>query len=619
MTAAVPAHGLEIFGFRLWGREEPETIEVIDPLAYDVAFTIAPDRDDLEDDVRNASSLWRDREEPASGFAGLLSTARGDYRRILAALYNRGFYGPEISITLDGREAADLSIADALAGPVAVAITVNPGPRFRFGVARIVNEPRWPVEEDMETGPGSVGFEPGEPARAGAVTAASSLAIERWRQLSHAAAEETGREVVADHATSLLDATVVLDPGPAARYGTTAAQGSRRVDADFIAYMADFEPGDRFDPDDVEAARDRLGALGTFGLIRIEEGPIGPDGTLPMTVLVEDRLPRSFGVGATISTLDGVGLEGFWVHRNLFGRAEQLRFDATVTGIGTGSADELTYTVGPTFVRPGVIEPNTNFVASLLGRRQDFDTYRETAAIGRVGLSRQFGRGLRGDVFFEVIRSRVEDDFGTRDFLTIGTPVTLSYDRRDSTVDPTEGYFLLGETKPFYEAEFGNFALRGAIEGRAYRGFGEERRFVLAGRARIGSYIGPSIEESPPDQLFFAGGGGSVRGYPFRSIGVEAVDVDGEPVVSGGRSLLEGSGEVRYRINDRFGAVAFFDTGMVAAGSALDGDQDMRSGAGLGVRYYTNFGPLRVDVAAPLDKRPDDSAVALYIGIGQAF
>jgi translocation and assembly module TamA len=218
-----------------------------------------------------------------------------------------------------------------------------------------------------------------------------------------------------------------------------------------------------------------------------------------------------------------------------------------------------------------------------------------------------------------VTRSRVRDDFGVRRFLTFGPEVAVQYDRRDDSVDPTEGYMLLAQARPFYEAEFGNFALRGSVEGRAYYAIDEDRRFVLAGRTRVGSYIGPSIEESPPDQLFFAGGGGSVRGYEFRSIGVTTTFVDGEEIVTGGRSLAEGSAEIRTRFGDNWGAVGFVDAGYVAADSTLSGGSDVQIGAGLGVRYFTGFGPLRVDVAVPIDPRPQDSSVAVYIGLGQAF
>jgi translocation and assembly module TamA len=615
---AAPAPALELFGIRLWGGEEDEeVVEVIDPIRYEITFEVDTDREELQRVLRDASALWADRDAPAPGRAGLIAKARGDYRRLLAALYNAGHYGPEISITLAGREAAEVTLADPLPPELPVAVTIRPGPRFRFGVAEIVNAPPWTGKRH----PGAVDFEVGATARATRVGAASQLAVERWRQISHAKAQESARDLVADHTTNLLEARIFIDPGRAAVYGPVQVVGRSRVDDDFIAYMADLEPGSSFNSDELDAAQARLVRLGAFNLVQFEEGEeIAPDGTLPITIRVEDRLPRSFGIGASFGSPEGLAFEGFWLHRNLFGRAEQLRLDATIARIGTTKElDDLTYQAGVSFVRPGVIEPNTNLVTSLIGRQQDLDTYRERAITGRIGLARDFGSELSGEVALEATRSRVEDAFGVRHFLTVGPDVRLQYDRRDNLLNPTEGYFLLANARPFYEAEFGNFAARGTLEGRAYRALDLKGRFVLAGRARIGSYVGPGIEESPPDQLLFSGGGGSVRGYDFRSIGIEATLAEGETDVVGGRSLFELSTEIRTRFGENFGLVGFVDGGYVAEDSGFGGESELRFGAGLGIRYFTGLGPLRVDLATPIDRRPQDSQLALYIGIGQAF
>jgi translocation and assembly module TamA len=621
LVAAGPAASFSIFGIRLWGEEPEEELEIIDPLPYEVELAVEGEDEEILEAVRAASALWSDREEPASGKAGLVAKARGDYRRILGALFNLGYYGPLISIELGGLEAADVTLAVPLQGPVPVAMSVVPGGRFRFGTAELVNAPRWDDEQGAFVGetPAEIGFATGEPARALSVAAASELAIERWRELSYAKAERSSQEIIADHARNELDATVVIEPGRPAVYGTVRVEGSEQVEDDFIAYMADLEPGSPFDPDELAEAQARLVRLGVFSLVTIEEGAeIGADNRLPMLIKVEDRPLRSFGVGATISTLEGLGLEGFWLHRNLFGEAEQLRFDASVSRIGAEEApQDLTYEFGVTYTEPGVINPDTNFVGSLFFTQEQLETYFERAITLSFGLVRDFGSDFTGEIAFEIARARVEDDaFGVRHFLTLGPVARGAWDRRNDTVDPTEGFYLEAEAGPFYEAEFGNIAARGTIEGRVYAALDEDDRFVLAGRAQLGSYVGPDAAESPPGRLFFAGGGGSIRGYEYRSIGVEAPS--GDDVV-GGRSLLETSGELRARLSERFGLVAFVDAGYVAETSSFGGDYDWRYGAGLGARYFTGFGPLRVDVATPLNPRDDDPAVALYIGIGQAF
>jgi translocation and assembly module TamA len=623
-TGLVPAEAFTLFGYRLWGEEEEDDrVDVIDPLPYTATINVHTGSDALERSIERASSLWTDRDTPASGTAGLISKARGDYRRILTALYAEGYYGGEISIRIGTREAADMTLAETIPPNVPIRIAVHPGPQFTFGRTEFINGPPFGETraEDRVDTPASVGFVPGDIARSGAINQASTLAIEQWRQLSRAKARETGRDIVANHPATQLDVALTFDPGPRARYGPLRVSGNERMDAGFIAYMTDLPVGGDFDPDDIRAAEDRLGRLGVFSSIRLEEAEeIGPDGSLPFTLHVEERRLRTIGAGATYSTLDGLGISAYAMHRNLFGSAERLRFDLTVARIGeTSDALDLDYNVALSFVKPGVITPDTNFGASIVALQAEYDTYDEQSVTARAGLSHEFGGWLTGEAWLEAKRARYEDDFGIRRFTTFGAVLNAQYDRRDSQLEPTEGYYLAANLRPTYEFYYGNPFLRGTLEGRGYLGFGEDRRFVLAGRALVGSFLGPSVKESPPDQLFFAGGGGSIRGYAYQSIGVETTDAEGRSITQGGKGIVEGSVEARARLWGNFGGVAFVDGGVVTQDSNLAGADDLRFGAGVGVRYYTRFGPLRVDVATPIDPRPQDDDIALYIGIGQAF
>ena len=623
-TACDTANAFSLFGIHLWGaREEEDQIEVIDPLPYTVTFTVTGVTGGTARRIQDASSLWTDRETPASGVGGLMSKARGDYRRLLAALYTAGFYGPYISIKANGHEVADLALDVDLPPNVPMTVEVEAGPRFRFGWTDIVNAP--PVTDDMDDDidtPESIGFKTGERAFSGVINQASALSIERWRQLAHAKAREADREVIADHANDRLDVTLTMDPGRAAVYGDIKATGSHRTDPDFITYMSGLRPGQPFDPDDIDAAQTRLTSLQIFRSLRFVEGEeIAADGRLPIDIVVEDRRPRTVGVGATLSTIDGVGVTAFWVHRNLFGRAEQLRFDAGVDGLGGSlNPDDYDYNLGATFTKPGVFNPDTNFVTSLIGQRVDYDTYRERSVTAQAGFTRTFGEHFTGSVFALASRSRYEDDFGIRHFTLLGLSGAGQYDRRNDPFDATRGYYLAATAKPLYDFEYGNPMLQTTVEGRTYKSFGEQGHLVLAGRLMVGNFFGPDAAESPPDLLFFAGGGGSVRGYPYRSIGVGTTDgADESDTIIGGAGLVEGSGEVRYRINASFGGVGFLDAGYVTETASFSGETTFKTGSGLGVRYYTGIGVLRFDLATPLQPDPGDSRIAFYIGIGQAF
>lgn len=616
-----PASAFNFFGLKLFGGDKAsEAEEVIgEPQAYAVTFTIAGAADgDLERRLQRASSLWQDRDKPASGAAGLIAKARGDYRRLLAALYTQGRYGGTISILVAGREAADLPPDTELPDPASVTIAIDPGPVFLFGRTEIINRAPPPVDpQDVVELPEEKGFRPGEIARSGVILDAERLAVEAWRQQGHAKAEAIERRVAAAHDRDIVDTTLVIEPGRKAGYGPVAVQGTERMDPGFVAFMTGLQTGAEYDPDDLKRANDRLQRLGVFRAARLEEAEaIGDNGLLPITVVVQERLPRRFGVGGSYSTVDGAGFEAFWMHRNLFGRAERLRFEGKVAGLGNSfDPEDLTYRAGVSFVKPGVYTPDTDFSTSIFGDREVLEPYTRNAVTADAGFTQIFSEHLSARILAFAEYAKFDDDvFGEREFVSAGLLGGVILDQRDDKVDPTSGYYLEGVAQPFYEFNYGNAIASFTAEGRTYYGFGKERPIVLAGRLKLGSIAGAPISEIAPDKLFFAGGGGSVRGYAYRNIGVPT---DGE--ITGGRSLIEASAEVRAKVTDTIGVVAFADAGLVGEDSLPDFSEEVQVGVGLGLRYYTGLGPIRLDLATPLNPRSGDPDVAFYVGIGQAF
>ena len=616
--AAAPVAAFDLFGLKLF--EDPDAVDaaavIADPQPYGVTVVVNG-AGDLESVVRNASALVADANEPASGSAGLLAKARGDYRRIVAALYGEGYYGGVVSISVGGQEAAKLAPDVNLPDPVAVVLTVDPGPLFHFNSVTIANEA--PVTNDpfdFVEPPSSRGYGQGEIARSGAISKAETLALEAWRQQGFAKAVIASRDVVADHATSTVDVTITVNPGRQAAFGAVTVSGTERMDPAFVERQTGLMVGEEYDPDELERAQKRLDRLEVFRAARLEAAEsIGDDGLLPYNLIVQELPGARFGAGANYSSIDGLGLEAFHLWRNLFGQAERLRLDARVASIAYPvDTAQFDYFFGGTFTKPGVFTPDTDLVAAIGAERTIYPTYTETSASGRIGLTHILSDqiSLEGGAQFEI--NRFDDVFGTRDFQTIGLYSGAVFDFRNDKVDATQGWYGAVNVEPFYELNYNNAAARLTVEGRTYFGFGEDDPFVLAGRIKAGALIGPGLSEIPPDKLFFAGGGGSVRGYGFKSIGVD----NGAGVVTGGRYLVEASLEARAKVTSDIGVVGFIDAGYVAA-DRFPELEDLRIGAGVGVRYYTGLGPLRLDLALPLNKRPGDPDYALYVGIGQAF
>ncbi len=269
-----------------------------------------------------------------------------------------------------------------------------------------------------------------------------------WRQQGYAKAAVADRDATAVHPDNQLNVTLRMEPGRRASYGDISVEGTRDMDPAFVAYMTGLVPGEEYDPDTLARARKRLERLGVFSLQRLQEAEtIGDNGLLPINVLVKERKLRRIGVGATFSSIDGAGAETYWLHRNLFGQAESLRLSAQVGGVGGGgqvdAVDELDYEVAATFKKPGLLDPDTDFIANAFARAAHNDTFSETSVGASAGLTRYQTENitLTGEGFVKY--GEYEDVFGTRRFGTVGAQGTGEYDLRDNKLDPTGGLVFL--------------------------------------------------------------------------------------------------------------------------------------------------------------------------------
>lgn len=616
-----PASALELFGLCLVGpcEVDDETDGLIDPKPYDVDVQVVAEGDDgdgLEKSVKDASVLWRERNRPAAGSAGLLTRAQADYKRVLAALYNDARYDATISITLGGQEVANIPAGTELPDNAQLLVSVQAAPRFRFGTAEIQNQAPPPTELfDRVPLPEDEGFAPGEFANATTVKRAGRLAVDAWREQGYAKADVVEQRITAAHTERQLNATLTVEPGRRAVYGPVAVSGTDRMYAPFVARQTGLVPGEEYDPDDLEQADRRLQRLGVFrSVVLKEDDEIGPNGMLPFELTVQERKLHRIGVGATVSTLDGLGVEAYWLHRNLWGRAERLRFDARVSGVGSTDYRDYDYYFGSTLTLPGRFTPDTDVTFNTFAEREVLDLYTKNRVFSSVEAENFFNEEITFSGGLFAGYGEYDDVFGVRRFGIAGVHAGAVYDTRDSELDATRGLFVSLDAKPFYEWEFGNPIGKFEAETRAYLAFGKDEGTVLAGRLKAGTVFGAPIMEIPPDELFLAGGGSSVRGYPYRSIGV---NVPGG--LAGGRSLIETSAEVRQSVTENIGVVGFVDAGYVGADPVPDFSEDFKVGAGIGLRYDTGLGPIRLDVAIPLNPQSGDPKYGIYAGIGQAF
>lgn len=540
----------------------------------------------------------------------LLAAARSDYARILAALYAKGHYAVDIRIRIDGREAAAIPALEAPRAIGTIRIDVDPGQPFRFGTAQVA--PLTPGTELPE------GFQTGVVAESGAVRSAVDVAITAWREAGHAKAFVASDAVLADHAARRIDADVRLDPGPRLRFGRLAITGQERMREARIRKIAGLPEGETFSETELRRAETRLRRTGIFSSVALtEDDQITAPDLLGVTATVVEQKRRRYSFGVEVASLDGVSLSGEWLHRNLLGGGERLGIKGDITNIGSG-ASGVDYGLEITLDRPATLTPDTTGGLILGYSHEDEIDYTLDA----------FSFGLRFiHVFSDQLTARVGLTYDTQDgrdpggsfsFQNLSLPIGATWDRRDVANNPTKGFYIDATAKPFLGFGTTGSGLRTTLDARGFRSLGEPGRFVVAARVQAGAVLGSTLLETPRDDLFFSGGGGTVRGQPYRSLGIAVTRGFGPQFRIGGRYFLAGSLELRAKVTDRIGVVGFADWGSIGLDGFTGGFSDSHAGAGLGVRYDTGLGPIRLDIATPISGRTGDG-VQFYVGIGQAF
>jgi translocation and assembly module TamA len=609
--SAGPASAFEIFGMKFFEDDEEAATAVIDPVNYTLTLDPGTDDDDLKDAIENTARLKQDEGKPVSGDLGLVIKARDDRDRILAALYEKARYGGVVNVTVAGQDLDSLPPNPEFnhSGAIPVTITVQPGPAFTFGDVAFAGDAEG-------RNPADYGLVPGARADSTLILKAGEKVVVDLKAEGRPLARLVERNATADHKTQTVDVVISAEGGPVAPVGEVGVSGTKTVDPAFVQRYSRINAGQPYSPEALNKAAERLRTLGVFSSVTIREADkLAPDGSLPMTIEVSEGKHRYFGVGAQYSNTDGLGLQGYWGHRNLFGEAESLRLEGSVNRIGESDISNLDYSAGILFSKPGAFGPASTFNASLKASIVDPDAYKAFTTTAAAGVTIELSDRDTVSAGGEVMWSDVEDAFGNNNYLTVAIPIEYVRDTRDDKLNPTEGYRAMINAKPSYEIDRGTFfsSFEGAITG--YRAFGEEKRFVLAGKLAAGTIIGgDELSDIPATRRFFLGGGGTVRGYGYQEISPR----DGRNKLLGGRSYVAATAEARIGVTETIGVVPFIDVGTVSTDEVPD-FKDIRAGAGIGLRYATPFGPLRLDVAVPLKKYPGGTSFGVYAGIGQSF
>ncbi|NQW09252.1 MAG: outer membrane protein assembly factor [Alphaproteobacteria bacterium] len=550
--------------------------------------------------ITDSSTLVAQARTPPPTRAALRRRANQDIERMIAAARSFGYYDAAVDVAIE---------PPVDSGPSTVVVTATTGQVYAVADVAVHAMTGDSSAVGLELPRADIPLKPGDPAVAAPVLDAETVLVRLVRERGYPLAKAGERKVVIDRAAKTMMVTYTIDSGPRARFGPVRVVGSETVDPTYILRRLPWRYGQDADVRQLEKGRRALTATGVFDTVTVTfDDAVDGDGLLPVQVTVVERDRRTIGAGVSASTSEGLGATAFWTHRNLFGGAERFDFRADLAEVKSGVSGQLRL---PDIIRndqdlvlhSGYVEKNTD----------SFDS--ETYSVGGY-FDWRLSRILSVDYGAVLERSEVDEDGVSSQFTLVGIPLGVTLDTADDLLNPTKGGRTRLRFTPYLETLGSTQAMyQLSVQHAHYLALDSAGDMVLAGRARWGAIIGSSTTNLPADKRFYSGGSGSVRGYAFQHVG--PLDAGNEPL--GGRSVIEVSAELRWRVWGDVGIVPFIDAGQVYNTETPSLDEELQWGAGLGVRYFTPVGPVRADLGFPLNGRDSDDTFQVYFSLGQAF
>ncbi len=586
-----------------------------DPLAYTVDIK-ATGQSGLDDVIRQSSSLISLRTKSAVGPFALVGRARQDITRFQAALESEGYYQGKVTISILGHDIDDPRLITLLDGlpektvaPVVVRIAT--GPLYHLGKITISGEVT-PAERE------ALGLSPGQPAVAADVLAAQGKLLKALKHDGHAFAKVSPPEAIAYDRTHTIDVSFAAEPGPRVDLGPVALQGLHMVNPGYPQGLITLKQGMPYDADQIEQQRQLLAGLPVFAGVQAKTpDQLDANGELPLDFAFTEAPRHAITFNGSYSTDLGANLTAAWTDRNVFGNGENLTLSASADEIGGLDAQYPGYNLSGTYTIPQWQRPDQVLSFNVTALQQYLYTYTQTALYGTATVTRQITPALSVNVGLELEQEVIGQNNSSDFYALFSTPVGLKWDNTNNPLEPTRGFRATAQATP--TASIGGYdghAFFIIEQGQAstYIDLLGNGRTVLALRAMVGDTTGASEFQLPADQRFYGGGSANMRGYRYQWASPQFAD----QLPAGGLAMDAGTVELRQRIGNNWGAVTFFDIGQVSEQPAPFSGQTFPS-VGAGIRYFTGFGPIRVDFAIPLVQVPGDFPFEIYIGLGEAF
>jgi translocation and assembly module TamA len=597
---------------------DADVVRVTDELALAFPTDPAafPEREEFAERF-GALSTIAELDSDEDNVAQLAARAKADQELLDTLLRVYGYYDAQVIRSIGGIQPGD-QVAENRAG---VRFDVIPGPRYRFGAIDL---------GDLASAPDGAALRRAFEIQSGDFMSSDAIVTEQFNldtalgEFGYPFAAIDAPELLVDHARTEGDLTMLAHAGGKYVFGDVVSSMPKFLSGKHLATIARFDPGDTYQRSLEFDLRRAIVSTGLVSSVTIKPREVtAPSGDTPGTVALDVEMTeaklRTWAGAIGYGTGEGIRAEASWEHRNLFPPEGMLR----VRGIA-GTQEQL---LGVTFRKNNFGGRDKVLTVDAFGSTIDSDAY-DARTVSLIGTYERlstllFQKPLSWSVGLEAVATseRPQPLGGVaqprRTFFIGAIPLYAMLDTSDDLLDPTKGFRAGLRLSPEVSRSTGmeSFYLRGQFDGSTYRRVTD--KVVIAARVRLGSIVGTDLDNIAPSRRLYSGGGGSVRGYGYQRIGPR--DASGNP--TGGRSLVEGAIEARIKTGFFDGAlsvVPFLDAGSVSQDVVPDFDT-VRFGAGVGVRYDTGFGPLRFDIATPINPAPGDSRVAVYVSLGQAF
>jgi translocation and assembly module TamA len=622
------------------------------PYKVDIAST---GNGELDSTLKATSDLQGLRTSAPVGPFGLIARARSDVDRLTTAAESFGYYQCKVLIKINGIALNDPQIGDALSsiakGQTAqVAVNFTLGPVYTL--RKIEIDGQLPPNVDARS---IIGLRVGEPVVAETVLAGGSRLLANLQEQGYAFAKVDAPVAYEAAEAPVLDLNYHVEAGARVNIGEIHIEGLQRIHESLLRKRLLLHTGDRFNPASIDRARKDLLSMNVFGQVSVQIGTAADaTGGVPVTFKIRERLRHAVNLNAAFSSDLGGSGGATWTDRNVFGNAEQLTVNASLIDLGGSDSTGAGYDTGVKYLIPDFLQRDQSLQFSVTALKQSLQAYDQTSRSAGVTLARKLSSVWSVSAGLSATDDHIIQG-ATYNYTLLALPVSVAYDSTDVASpldDPRHGYRASLQLSPTEAIGHPNSTfLIAQVKAAGYfdlrKLFGEDPgRTVLAVRALAGQALGASEFSLPPDQRFYGGGSGTIRGYAYQAVGPIFPDITlaaacsaspapaacAEPLAAaklagypiGGTAITAGSMELRQRFGASWGAAAFIDAGQVSAKLKVIPDE-LRVGIGMGVRYYTPIGPVRLDVAVPLQRRAsnvspqNDGAFQVYIGLGPSF